>query len=287
MPRIRRPGWSTPGAAKPVPQYPKPGNHNIVYANCKGRFFVFDKRVGTEKEYAIGAANIYGHNPKDLKYRFQRVAPVHVSPHNPDLVYMASQYVHRTTDDGETWEIISPDLTAFEDDKQVISGSPITRDITGEEYYSTIYSLRESPLRAGVIWVGANDGPIHVTRDNGETWENVTPRGLPEGGRVDSVEPSPHDPAKAYFTTLRYQFGDWRPYIYKTEDYGRRWELITDGIPDDFPVRVVREDPVREGLLFAGTEYGVFISLNDGESWQEFQQNLGVTPVTDIKGCAW
>ena len=271
------------GGCETGPAVPKPGNHNIVYANCKGRFFVFDKRVGTEKEYAIGAANIYGHNPKDLKYRFQRVAPVHVSPHNPDLVYMGSQYVHRTMDDGETWEIISPDLTAFEDDKQVISGSPITRDITGEEYYSTIYSLRESPLRAGLIWVGANDGPVHVTQDNGDSWQNVTPRGLPAGGRVDSVEPSPHDPAKAYFTILRYQFGDWRPYIYKTEDYGRRWELITEGLPDDFPVRVVREDPVREGLLFAGTEYGVFISLNDGESWHEFQQNLGVTPVTDIK----
>jgi photosystem II stability/assembly factor-like uncharacterized protein len=271
------------GGCETGPAVPKPGNHNIVYANCKGRFFVFDKRIGTEKEYAIGAANIYGHDPRDLKYRFQRVSPIHVSPHDAGVVYMGSQFVHRTTDEGESWETISPDLTAFEDDKQVISGSPITRDITGEEYYSTIYSLRESPVQAGVIWVGANDGPIHVTQDNGETWENVTPRGLPTGGRVDSVEPSPHDAAKAYITTLRYQFGDWTPYIYKTEDFGRRWELVTDGIPDDFPVRVVREDPVREGLLFAGTEFGVFVSLNDGERWHEFQQNLGVTPVTDIK----
>ena len=274
------------GGCETGPAVPKPGNHNIVYANCKGRFSVFDKRIGTEKGYYIGASNIYGHNPKDLRYRFQRVSPIHVSPHDPDVVYMGSQFVHRTTDDGQTWETISPDLTAFEEDKQVISGSPITRDITGEEYYSTIYSLRESPLQQGVIWAGANDGPVHVTRDNGETWQNVTPRGLPPGGRVDAVEPSPHDPAKAYIAVLRYQLGDFRPYIYKTEDYGRRWQLLTDGdngIPVGFPTRVVREDPVREGLLYAGTEYGMFVSLDDGESWNEFQQNLGVTPVTDIK----
>jgi len=274
------------GGCETGPGVPKPGNHNIVYSNCKGRFFVFDKRIGTEKGYYIGASNIYGHNPKDLKYRFQRVSPIHVSPHNPDVVYMGSQYVHRTTDDGETWETISPDLTAFEDDKQVISGSPITRDITGEEYYSTIYSLRESPVQAGVIWSGSNDGTVFVTQDNGETWQNVTPRGLPPGGRVDAVEPSPHDAARAYIAVLRYQLGDWKPYIYKTEDFGRRWDLLTDGrngIPDDFPTRVVREDPVREGLLYAGTEFGLFVSLDDGENWHEFQQNLGVTPVTDLK----
>jgi photosystem II stability/assembly factor-like uncharacterized protein len=274
------------GGCETGPGVPKPGNHNIVYSNCKGRFFVFDKRIGTEKGYYVGATNIYGHNPKDLKYRFQRVSPIHISPHNPDVVYHTSQYVHRTMDDGQTWETISPDLTAFEDDNQVISGSPITRDITGEEYYSTIYSLRESPVQAGVIWSGSNDGPVYVTQDNGESWQNVTPRDLPPGGRVDAVEPSPHSAAKAYIAVLRYQFGDWKPYIYKTEDFGRRWELLTDGsngIPADFPTRVVREDPVREGMLFAGTEFGMFVSLDDGESWHKFQQNLGVTPVTDLK----
>jgi len=274
------------GGCETGPALPKPGNHNIVYSNCKGRFFVFDKRVGTEKGYYVGAANMYGHNPKDLRYRFQRVSPIHVSPHNADVVYMASQYVHRTTDDGRTWETISPDLTANEPDKQVISGSPITRDITGEEFYSTIYSLRESPVQAGVIWSGANDGPVYVTRDNGESWQNVTPRGLPTGGRVDSVEPSPHDAAKAYIAVLRYQFGDWNPYIYKTDDFGRRWQLLTNGrngIPEDFPTRVVREDPVKEGLLYAGTDSGMFVSLDDGKSWHKFQQNLAVTPVTDIK----
>lgn len=274
------------GGCETGPAVPKPGNHNIVYANCKGRFFVFDKRIGTEKGYYLGAANIYGHNPKDLRYRFQRVSPIHVSPHDPDVVYMGSQYVHRTRNDGETWETISPDLTANDADKQVVSGSPITRDITGEEFYSTIYSLRESPLQAGVIWTGSNDGPVYVTRDNGASWQNVTPRGLPTGGRVDSVEPSPHDVAKAYIAVLRYQFGDWNPYIYKTEDFGRRWQLLTNGrngIPEDFPTRVVREDPVKEGLLYAGTEFGMFVSLDDGRNWHKFQQNLAVTPVTDIK----
>ena len=274
------------GGCETGPAVPKPGNHTIVYANCKGRFGVFDKNTGTERSYYVGAANMYGHNPRDLRYRFQRVSPIHVSPHDPDVVYHASQYVHRTTDDGVTWETISPDLTAFEDDKQVISGSPITRDITGEEFYSTIYSLRESPVERGVIWSGSNDGPVYVTQDNGESWQNVTPRGLPSGGRVDSVEPSPHDAATAYIAVLRYQFGDWKPYIYKTDNYGARWRLLTNGrngIPEDYPVRVVREDPVRQGLLYAGTEYGMFVSFDDGANWQAFQQNLPVTPITDLK----
>jgi photosystem II stability/assembly factor-like uncharacterized protein len=274
------------GGCETGPGVPKPGNHNIVYSNCKGRFSVFDKRIGTEKGYYVGASDIYGHNPRDLTYRFQRVSPIHVSPHNPDVVYHGSQFVHRTEDDGRTWETISPDLTAFDADQQVISGSPITRDITGEEYYSTLYSLRESPVQEGVIWSGSNDGPVYVTEDGGENWSNVTPRDLPPGGRVDAVEPSPHDPAKAYIAVLRYQLGDWKPYIYKTEDFGRRWTLLTDGtngIPADYPTRVVREDPIREGLLFAGTEFGIFVSLDDGENWHSFQQNLGVTPITDIK----
>ena len=273
------------GGCETGPAVPKPGDHNIVYADCKGRFGVFDKRLGTEKGYYVGAANMYGQNPRDLRYRFQRVSPIHVSPHDPGVVYHTSQYVHRTTDEGKTWETISPDLTAFEAEYQVISGSPITRDITGEEFYSTIYSIRESSVQAGVIWVGANDGPVHVTRDNGESWDDVTPRRLPPGGRVDAVEPSPHDAAKAYIAVLRYQFGDWKPYIYRTNDFGRSWDLLTDGngIPEDYPTRVVREDPDKVGVLYAGTEYGIFVSLDDGDTWHDFQQNLPVTPVTDIK----
>ena len=271
------------GGCETGPAVPKPGNHNIVYANCKGCFSVYDKRSGQERNYFVGATNIYGHKPNDLKFRFQRVSPVHVSPHNPKVVYFGSQYLHRTLDEGQTWETISPDLTANEPDKQVISGSPITRDVTGEEYYSTIYEIRESSKQAGQIWVGANDGPIQVTRNNGKTWQNVTPAGLPKGGRVDCIEPSPHRANKAYAAILRYQLGDWHPYLYKTEDFGQSWSLITTGIPADYPVRTVREDPGREGLLFAGTEYGMFVSFDDGQNWQPFQRNLPITPVTDIK----
>ncbi|AWW32134.1 hypothetical protein DN752_19425 [Echinicola strongylocentroti] len=278
--------WLSVGGCETGPAVPKPGDPNIVFSNCKGRFGVYDKRTGQEQQFYVGATNIYGHSPDDLTYRFQRVSPVHVSPHDPNTVYHTSQYVHRTKDNGITWEQISPDLTANEPDKQVISGSPITRDVTGEEYYSTIYEINESPLEKGVIWVGANDGPIHVTRNDGKDWKNVTPEGLPEGGRVDCIDPSPHQPGKAYASILRYQLGDWHPYIFKTEDYGESWALITNGengIPQDFPTRTVREDPDQEGVLYAGTEYGLFLSLNDGKDWQPFQQNLPITPITDIK----
>jgi photosystem II stability/assembly factor-like uncharacterized protein len=274
------------GGCETGPAIPKPGDPDTVYANCKGRFSVFDKNTGTERSYYVGAANMYGQDPKDLKYRFQRVAPLHVSPHDPNVVYQGSQYVHRTSDNGVTWETISPDLTAFEAGKQLASGGPITRDVTGEEVYSSLYSIRESALTPGLIWTGSNDGPVHVTRDGGKNWSDVTPRGLPRGGRVDSVEPSPHDPAVAYIAVLRYQLGDWKPYAYRTDDYGKRWTLLTNGkngIPEDYPVRVVREDPVRPGLLYAGTEYGLFVSFDKGDSWQSFQQNLPVTPVTDIR----
>jgi len=278
--------WMAVGGCETGPAVPKPGNPNIVYSNCKGRFGVYDKRSGQERQYYVGATNIYGHNPKDLKYRFQRVSPIYVSSHNPDVVYHGSQFLHKTTNDGITWETVSADLTANEPGKQVISGSPITRDVTGEEYYSTIYEINESKLKEGVIWVGANDGPIHITKDGGKNWENVTPKNLPPGGRVDCIEPSPHKEGKAYASILRYQVGDWMPYIYKTTDYGKSWTLLTtgsNGIPEGFPTRTVREDPDQEGLLYAGTEYGLFISSNDGATWQSFQQNLPITPITDIK----
>ncbi len=280
-------GWIiNTGGCETGPAVPKPGNHNTVYANCKGRFGVFNKLTGVERGYYVGASNIYGHNPKDLKYRFQRVAPIHVSPHNSNVVYHGSQYLHKTVTEGLVWETISPDLTAFEEDKQVISGSPITRDITGEEYYSTLYSIRESKLVEGLIWTGSNDGVVSVTRDGGKTWENVTPNKLPKGGRVESIEPSQFNPAKAYIAVDRHLLGDAKPYIYVTNDYGKKWKLLTtdkNGIPEDFTTRVMREDPVREGLLYAGTEFGMFVSFNDGKSWDKFQQNLPVTPITDLK----
>ncbi|MFC1477323.1 WD40/YVTN/BNR-like repeat-containing protein [candidate division KSB1 bacterium] len=278
--------WRAIGGCETGPAVPKPGNHNIVYANCKGRFGRYNKITGQEKQYYVGASNMYGHNPKDLRYRFQRVSPIHVSPHDPNVVYHASQYLHKTTDEGVTWQTISPDLTAFEPDKQVFSGSPFTRDITGEEFYSTIYAIQESPVKKGLIWVGSNDGPFHVTRDGGKNWKDVTPSDLPPGGRVQTVEPSPHRAGKAYFAVYRYLLNDWEPYIYRTTDYGETWKRLTDGsngIPIDTPTRVIREDPDREGLLYAGTEFGMYISFDDGNNWLPFQLNLPVTPVTDIK----
>lgn len=278
--------WQAVGGCETGPAVPKPGNPNIIYSNCKGCFGVYDRRTGQERMYYVGAANIYGHQPNDLKYRFQRVAPIAVSPHNPNVVYHGSQYLHKTTNDGITWTTISPDLTAHELNKQIISGGPITRDVTGEEYYSTIYEINESPVKAGVIWVGANDGPIHVTKNGGKTWANVTPPTLLPGGRVDCIDPSPHQAGKAYAAILRYQLTDWHPYVFKTENFGQTWTLLTDGkngIPADCPVRVVREDPNRPGLLYAGTERGLYLSFDDGLSWQPFQQNLPITPVTDIK----
>ncbi len=273
------------GGCETGPVIPMPGNHYMVYNNCKGRFSVYSKKTGIDREYSIGASNIYGHNPKDLKYRFQRVAPIHVSPFDPEVVYMGSQFLHRTSNGGKNWEIISPDLTANEPDKQVISGNPITRDITGEEYYSTLYSIRESKIAKGTIWTGSNDGVISVTKDGGKTWKNVTPKKLPKGGRVESVEPSQFDPAKAYIAVERHLLGDNKPYFYKTDNYGESWELIStdsNGIPSDYFARVLREDPVREGLLYAGTEYGMFVSFDDGKTWKKFQQNLPIVPITDI-----
>ena len=278
--------WEAHGGCETGPAVPKPGDPDIVYANCKGRFGVYNRRTGQEQQYYVGFWNIYGHNPKDLAFRFQRVAPIHVSPHNPDKVYHTSQYVHVTTNGGQTWETISPDLTAFTPETQVRSGEPITNDITGEEHFSVIYEIQESPHESGMIWVGANDGPIHITHDGGENWKEVTPPELGPYGRVQQIEVSPHVPSKAYACILRYQLGDFEPHAYKTENYGETWTRITtgtNGIPGEFPVRVVREDPSREGLLYAGTEFGMFISFDDGQHWQSFQLNLPVTPVTDIK----
>ncbi|HEV2835514.1 MAG TPA: hypothetical protein VGW58_09370, partial [Pyrinomonadaceae bacterium] len=218
--------------------------------------------------------------------RMQRVSPMATSPHDPDVLYYGSQYVHRTRDKGVTWEKISPDLTAHPECCQGVSGEPITRDVTGEEFYSTLYAITESPLEKGVIWTGANDGPFYVTRDNGKNWTNVTPRDLPPGGRVQYIEASPHRKGSAYYAVYRWLLGDYQPYIYRTDDYGKTWTRLTDGkngIPADWPTRVVREDPDRQGLLYAGTEFGMFISFDNGTHWQPFQLNLPNVPVTDIK----
>ncbi|MEX2271050.1 MAG: hypothetical protein WD690_06245 [Vicinamibacterales bacterium] len=268
------------------PVKPKIDDPNIIFGVCKGEFYRMSLVTGQQQSNWVYPQNRYGHASRDIKYRFQRVSPFEMSPHDSNVIYHGSHVLHMTRNGGLDWQIISGDLTANEHDYQGISGEPITRDITGEEVYSTIYAIEESPIEKGVIWVGANDGPVHVTRDAGKTWKNVTPKDLPPGGRVQTMDASPHRKGSAYVAVYRYLLNDFAPYIYATTDYGATWRKLTDGtngIPGDSPTRVIREDPNRAGLLYAGTEFGLYVSFDDGRRWQRFNLNLPVTPVTDLK----
>jgi photosystem II stability/assembly factor-like uncharacterized protein len=268
------------------PIMPHPKNPGIVYGACKGQFGRMFMNTRQEQNYWVGGQSLYGNDAKDLIFRFQRVSPMETSPWDSSVVYYGSQFVHRSRDGGVHWEKISPDLTAHPACCQGGSGEPITRDVTGEEFYSTLYAISESKTEPGVIWTGSNDGPFYISRDNGKTWKNITPKDLPTGGRVQYIETSPHRKGSAYYAVYRYLLGDFEPYIYKTENYGATWTRLTDGkngIPADWPTRVVREDPVREHLLYAGTEFGLFISYDDGAHWQSFELNMPNVPITDIK----
>ena len=278
--------WRGGPGCETGPIIPHPRDPNIVYGNCKGQYEYMSMATGQTRSYWIGGQSLYGNAARDLILRFQRTTPMATSPHDPDILYYGSQHLHRTRDKGVTWETISPDLTWNPPHAQGASGEPITRDVTGEEFYSTLYAITESPHEAGVIWTGANDGPFHVTRDHGKSWTNVTPKDLQPGGRVAWIDASPHRRGSAYFAVYRYLLGDYAPYIYRTDDYGRTWTRLTDGnngIPADWPTRVVREDPDREGLLYAGTEFGLFISFDNGAHWQPFNQNVPNVPINDIR----
>ncbi len=268
------------------PIIPDLTNPDVVFGSCKGQFSRLNLRTTNEQQYWVGGESLYGNGGDTLIYRFQRVSPMEVSPHDPKVIYYGSQFLHRTRDGGVTWTKISPDMTAHPEGTQAASGDPITRDATGEEVYSTLYTIRESTVQKGVIWTGSNDGPVYVTRDDGKTWTNVTPKDMPPGGRIQNIEASPHRAGAAYFAGYRYLLGDFQPYIYKTEDFGKSWNKLTNGangIAADEPTRVVREDPDRAHLLYAGTEFGMYISFDDGAHWQPFQLNLPHTPITDIK----
>jgi photosystem II stability/assembly factor-like uncharacterized protein len=279
--------WRTGPGCETGPIMPHPTNADTVYGSCKGQFSRKSMRSGQEWQSWVGGESLYGNGGGTLIYRFQRVSPMEISPFNPKVIYYGSQYLHRSTDEGMTWQKISPDLTAFPPgEPQQASGTPITIDATGEEVYSVVYAIRESSIQKGLIWTGANDGPFWVTKDDGKTWTNVTPKDLPPGGRVQNIEPSPHRPGTAYYAVYRYLLGDFKPYIYRTDDYGKNWTLLTNGtngIAADEPTRVVREDPKRPKLLYAGTEFGMYVSFDDGAHWQSFQLNMPNTPVTDIK----
>lgn len=258
---------------------------SVIYGDCKGEFGRYATATGQEQHYWINPQQRYGLDPKDQKYRFVRQAPIEIDPFNPKVVYHGSQYVHKTTDGGVHWSVVSPDVTANGPEGQLHGGEPITRDVTGEEVYSALYSMRASRTEPGVLWTGSNDGPVWVTRDGGKTWKNVTPKDLPPGGRVHTIEDSPHRKGSAYISVYRMYFNDFKPYLYMTNDYGAHWTLLTDGtngIPADEPMHVVREDPQVEGLLYAGTLDNAYVSFDNGKHWQTLQQNLPHTAVTDI-----
>jgi photosystem II stability/assembly factor-like uncharacterized protein len=265
-----------------------PRRPNIVYAGCYGgEIERTDTDTGISENVRTYPELQTGQRAADMKYRFQWNAPIHISPHSPDTVYHTSQYVHRTTDAGHSWEIISPDLTRNDKEKQDYSGGEgITKDNTGVEVYGTVFALTESPIEAGLLWAGSDDGLVHVSRDAGKSWQKVTPADLPEWGTVNAIDASPHGQGRAFIAVHKYRENDFSPYVFRTNDYGRSWQKLTDGrngIPATHPVRVVREDPDRKGLLYAGTEFGLFVSFDEGAHWQSLQLNLPVTPVTDIK----
>ena len=268
------------GQVRPIP------SGKIVYGDCKGEFGRMNVETGQEQAFWINPQQRYGKLPQEMMYRFVRQAPIEIDAHNPNIVYHGSQYVHKTVDGGVHWTKFSPDVTANGPEGHVMSGEPITRDMTGEEVYAALYSMRSSRLEPGVFWTGSNDGPVWMTRDNGKTWKNVTPAGLPPGGRVHTIEDSPHRKGSAYVSVYRMYMNDFKPYLYMTNDYGAHWTLLTDGtngIPADQPMHVVREDPEQEGLLYAGTLQGAYVSFDQGKHWQTLQQNLPATPVTDFK----
>ncbi len=267
----------------------KPDDDNIIFVgaigsspgggNCLQRYDHRSQQirlVTTWPEMANGEA------AANLHYRFAWTYPIVFSPHDPNTLYIGGNLVFKSTDEGHSWQPISPDLTRADPNTLKISGGPINRNAAGAEVYATVYALAESLHQPGVIWAGSDDGLLHITRDSGETWQNITPADLPEWSMVTMLEPSSHDPATCYLSATRYKLDDYSPYLYKTTDYGKSWTRINTGIRDVDFTRVIRCDPARAGLLYAGTETGLYISFDDGASWQRFQQNLPITPIHDL-----
>ena len=260
-----------------------PNDNDIVYGGSYGGYLTrVNHKNNSERGINVWPDNPMGYGAEGMKYRFQWNFPVFFSPHNSKKMYAFSNHVHVTENEGQSWEIISPDLTRNVPNKLKSSGGPITQDNTGVEYYCTLFAGGESNIKNGLIWVGSDDGLIHLTKDGGKTWTNVTPKNMPEWMMINSIDPSPFDPGTCYVAGTKYKTGDFKPYLYRTEDYGDNWELITNNIKNENFTRVLRADPARKGLLYAGTESGLYISFDDGNSWKPFQQNLPVVPVTDL-----
>ncbi|RLD30117.1 MAG: glycosyl hydrolase [Bacteroidetes bacterium] len=260
-----------------------PENNDIIYGGSYDGFLTrVNHKTGTVRAINVWPDNPMGHGAEGMKYRFQWNFPIIFSKHNPNKLYTFSNQVHVTENEGQSWKIISPDLTRNDPEKLKSSGGPITQDNTSVEYYCTIFAAQESALQEGLLWVGSDDGLIHVTRDGGINWENVTPKGMPEWMMINSVEPSAFDAGTCYIAGTKYKTGDFAPYLYKTKDYGKTWTKITNGIASEHFTRVLREDPKQKGLLYAGTETGMYISFNDGKNWKPFQLNLPIVPITDL-----
>jgi photosystem II stability/assembly factor-like uncharacterized protein len=264
---------------------PDPRNSNVVYAGSYGNLITrFDAYTGVQRNINPWPDNPMGHPAADLKYRFQWSFPIVISPHDPKVIYAGANVMFRSTDEGQSWEQISKDLTRDDKSRQGSSGGPITKDNTSIEYYCTIFTINESTITKGLIWVGSDDGLVNLTRDGGKTWANVTPPKdiLPEWSQINAIEPSPHDPGTAYVAATMYKSDDFRPYLYKTTDYGKTWTKIVNGIPANHFTRAIREDLKQKGLLFAGTEFGIYVSYDDGANWKSIQLNLPVVPITDM-----
>jgi len=260
-----------------------PEDNDIVYGGSYGGYLTrLNHRTGTQRAINVWPDNPMGYGAEGMKYRFQWNFPVFFSKHDPDALYALSNHVHRSTDEGASWELLSGDLTRNDPAKLVSSGGPITQDNTGVEYYCTLFAAAESPINRGELWVGSDDGRVHLTRDEGKSWEDISPKDMPEWGMINSLEASAHRPGTCYMAATRYKLGDFSPYLYRTTDYGRNWTRIVAGIADEHFTRVLREDPEVAGLLYAGTETGMYVSFDDGDHWQPFQLNLPVVPITDL-----
>ena len=261
----------------------KPDNPDIVYGGSYGGYLTrLDHNTGEVRSVNVWPNNPMGHGAEDMKYRFQWNFPIFFSPWDNNKLYTTSNNFHVTHDEGQSWDVISPDLTRNEKEKLGPSGGPITKDNTAVEYYATIFAACESPYEKDLLWAASDDGLIHVSKDGGINWENVTPENSPKYLMWNSVEPDPFIKGGLYAAGTLYKTGDYRPYLYKTKDYGKTWEKIVEGIPENHFTRVLRADPNKEGLLYAGTESGMFISFDDGKLWSSFQLNLPLVPITDL-----
>ena len=260
-----------------------PTNNDIVYGGSYDGFLTrYNHQTKTLRSVSVWPDNPMGHGAEEMKYRFQWNFPMFFSKHNPKKLYTFSNHVHVSENEGHSWKVISPDLTRNDSTKLKSSGGPITQDNTSVEYYCTIFAAAESPLKEGLLWVGSDDGLVHLSKDAGETWENVTPKGMPDWMMINSIEPSNYDEGTCYIAGTKYKTGDFTPYLYKTKDYGKTWKKITNGIPSEHFTRVLREDPEKEGFLYTGTETGLYYSHNEGSYWQPLQLNLPIVPITDL-----